>query len=392
MIAINCTHCKQRLEMDEAFAGGVCRCQHCGTIQTVPSHLKKTAAAASVNGKPAQSASASHDGSGLDELADVVASSSGLARSTLRKKPRIATRAAPATAAAAPATVDYAAGEPHHGKSPLVPVLLGAGVVVLALVGVILYLVVSKDASLPATPASVTPGAGSGTAVVEPEQPTLTIPGPAYADVSLANATSVVYLIDRSQANLDVLDKLKASVYYSVDTLGPTRKFQILFWSHNQEDEIISYPERGFAPATRKEVEAASQQFDDVVAYGNTRLGPSLERAVEAGPDVIVIATAKGLSLSEDAVVEAENALAGTPIEVHTFALGETESPVLKQIADRTGGRYREISQLELTNLKYLVPERRGSRGPRRYPGPRRPPAPAPGLSSPTALSSTRPS
>src|SRR5688572_21548665 len=125
MIAINCTHCKQRLEMDEAFAGGVCRCQHCGTIQTVPSHLKKTAAAAaSGNGKPAQSASASHDGSGLDELADVVASSSGLARSTLRKKPRAATRtaAAAAVAPAAAATVDYASGEPHAGKSPLVPV------------------------------------------------------------------------------------------------------------------------------------------------------------------------------------------------------------------------------------------------------------------------------
>ena len=27
--------------MDPAFAGGVCRCRHCGAIQTVPSHLKK---------------------------------------------------------------------------------------------------------------------------------------------------------------------------------------------------------------------------------------------------------------------------------------------------------------------------------------------------------------
>src|ERR687895_772033 len=41
MISINCTQCQQHLEMDDAFAGGVCRCQYCGTIQTVPSHLKK---------------------------------------------------------------------------------------------------------------------------------------------------------------------------------------------------------------------------------------------------------------------------------------------------------------------------------------------------------------
>ena len=40
MIRINCTHCKAQLSIDEAFAGGVCRCQFCGTIQTVPKHLK----------------------------------------------------------------------------------------------------------------------------------------------------------------------------------------------------------------------------------------------------------------------------------------------------------------------------------------------------------------
>src|SRR5215208_3688540 len=41
MIRLICTNCKATLEMDDAFAGGVCRCQYCGTIQTVPSSLKK---------------------------------------------------------------------------------------------------------------------------------------------------------------------------------------------------------------------------------------------------------------------------------------------------------------------------------------------------------------
>ena len=41
MISLPCSHCKTILTIDEAFAGGVCRCQHCGTIQTVPGHLKK---------------------------------------------------------------------------------------------------------------------------------------------------------------------------------------------------------------------------------------------------------------------------------------------------------------------------------------------------------------
>src|SRR5947207_7863244 len=38
MISLICTNCQMELTMDDAFAGGVCRCQHCGTIQTVPTH------------------------------------------------------------------------------------------------------------------------------------------------------------------------------------------------------------------------------------------------------------------------------------------------------------------------------------------------------------------
>src|SRR3954453_1551310 len=87
MIRLTCTHCKATLEMDDAFAGGVCRCQHCGTIQTVPSHAKNNAhpqpAGKAATSKslykgrtgPAFEASSS---SGLDELASAVASS-GLA-------------------------------------------------------------------------------------------------------------------------------------------------------------------------------------------------------------------------------------------------------------------------------------------------------------------------
>src|SRR5215216_2549682 len=97
MIRLTCTNCRATLEMDEAFAGGVCRCQHCGTIQTVPSHLKSTATPSYVQpvaskslyknqsraGTGSSAAAADVQApSGLDELADVVASS-GLAGSGL---------------------------------------------------------------------------------------------------------------------------------------------------------------------------------------------------------------------------------------------------------------------------------------------------------------------
>lgn len=46
MIRIECENCKTVLSIDDAFAGGVCRCQRCGTIQTVP---KKGAASVAAN-------------------------------------------------------------------------------------------------------------------------------------------------------------------------------------------------------------------------------------------------------------------------------------------------------------------------------------------------------
>src|SRR5580692_8995613 len=91
MIQITCTSCKRALSIDDAFAGGVCRCQFCGTIQTVPARgAAQKSAASSTKTKTlfenkARSAGAGvGSGSGLEDLADIVASS-GLSNADLRK-------------------------------------------------------------------------------------------------------------------------------------------------------------------------------------------------------------------------------------------------------------------------------------------------------------------
>src|SRR3954447_15196584 len=95
MIHLTCTKCRARLEIDDAFAGGVCRCQHCGTIQTVPAHAKDRAGATQpVAGSKAiyHRGGKSPDASdSLDELAGAVASSglsgSGLTSRRLTRRP-----------------------------------------------------------------------------------------------------------------------------------------------------------------------------------------------------------------------------------------------------------------------------------------------------------------
>src|SRR6266704_2680911 len=99
MIQINCTNCKALLQIDDAFAGGVCRCRYCGTIQTVPTHLKNgngdtaaTPVAQAAAGKSSKTLyqkktaldAGGGSGTGLDDLASIVASS-GLSSGRLRK-------------------------------------------------------------------------------------------------------------------------------------------------------------------------------------------------------------------------------------------------------------------------------------------------------------------
>src|SRR5437867_54364 len=106
MINLTCTNCKKLLEIDDAFAGGVCRCKFCGTIQTVPSHKTRAAAPAvsaapkaappsktlfQTSGRVEVSHPPATSGTGLEELAQIVASSglagTGLRASRLRKPP-----------------------------------------------------------------------------------------------------------------------------------------------------------------------------------------------------------------------------------------------------------------------------------------------------------------
>lgn len=369
MISIHCNHCRQLLEMDDAFAGGVCRCQFCGTIQTVPSRLKNksSSSSSSSSGKSAKSGSSKAlykkgtsgssgngtkpAGTGLDELAEIVASS-GLTRGSLTRP------------AASQAGAGADAGRPATKSNMMLPVLIGAGTLIVILLVVVIYLAMRPG---PAEPVAKVPGemsaaekaygapgpAPNSPANATPDTPqpaptpaTPAVTGPAFADVPLPVGV-IVYVIDCSQANDEVLDTVKAAVYRSARSLGEFRRFQIVFWQRTGEG-VIAYPADAPGFATKQEVAAAGKKFEDVVAYGATELKPAFEKAVAANPAAIVITTAKGFQLDASSVAMVQTALAGKTVKVHTFALGEEESDVLKQISEKTGGTHRRMGYNQL--------------------------------------------
>ena len=56
-IKIRCTKCRRKLWVDEAFAGGVCRCPHCRELFLVPAKGRLRLASGRPDSPPAQAGS-----------------------------------------------------------------------------------------------------------------------------------------------------------------------------------------------------------------------------------------------------------------------------------------------------------------------------------------------
>lgn len=324
MIILNCSNCHAVLEMDEAFAGGVCRCRHCGAIQTVPVHHKhrNVAAAKKKQGRTLYSKRASREdaipSSGLDQLAQVVASS-GLSSDTLRglrkKKP---------------------------SRQKVFLIGLGAGaVLILIAVAITVSVMRARPISLPsANPVAASSAGGAETASAASLTGT-----PNFCGIALTDR-SVIYVLDRGSGTSDSFSYLKEACFKSAASLGADRRFQIIFWNNGSED---AYPSSGPTLATAVNVEAARKALDGVYAHGQSDVGSALTKAVAANPDRILLVTAKGAQLGEEFIQQVLKIHQGHPTKIDTFDIGGSDSTAaMKTIAGRTGGGAYLLSEADL--------------------------------------------
>lgn len=310
--------------MDDAFVGGVCRCMYCGTIQTVPSHLKKQngdrpAAAAQPQASKALFMQTvreqSESGTGLDDLAEAVSGSSGLTGSGLRSGRLRAQTIAPQA-------------DPRRKMF----LLAGCGAGTIVLLGIVLWISFSSDSSATGAPGTPPGSAATGSRAAPGESNFCGVP---------INERVVVYVLDRGSATAELFGDLKEACYRSIQSLGPDRKFQIIFWNNGSE---AAFPRAGPTFATDTNLEAARRTLEDVNAHGQSEAVAALAKAFAASPDAIVLATVKGFEL-DDAFVQMVGRIGkGSKARIYTFALGAGESgTALKTIAKRTGGKFRAI-------------------------------------------------
>jgi hypothetical protein len=314
MIRISCTNCKTILSIDDAFAGGVCRCQHCGTIQTVPSQSRTAQVGAGASKSLYQGDARS--GSGLDELAGIV--SSGLTSNRLTKRPKQA----------------------EQSRPMMMPIII-ASTVIVALLLVIIVILISKGSSSPS------PGATGGSTG---SNSTALATGSASFCGTALDGNTIIYLLDCGQSSSSYLGELRDAAIKSVQSLGGERKFEIVFWA-NGSTTSYNYPENTTTYASAENITSAQDAMKDVTGYGRSDVLPAMHEAMTQHPDTIVIATGKGFDLDAKWVDDVMAIRGSAPVKIHTFNIGTDESGPLKRLAADTGGTYREVTTGELRNF-----------------------------------------
>jgi hypothetical protein len=308
MISLTCANCQASLEVDDAFAGGVCRCQHCGTIQTVP----RAGAAQKTLYKQKQRPESIGAGTGLDELANIV-TSSGLNSGRLRR-PREDT-----------------------AKKKLTLILAAAGAVIMLLLIVVAFLLMRTDEPSQSLPSpSVIPA------------PTPKAAEPNFLSTPVSEQT-VIYLLDRGDASKDSFGYLKDATLNSVESLGPTRRFQIIFWNNGSD---VSFPLGNPISASPENVSAARKALEDIDAFGKTSVKTALQKATLNNPQLLFLVTAKAWDLDDAFVEEVLNLRGGNRYVIRTVAVGDPgTSNALKTIADKTGGQFHAVDKTRLREL-----------------------------------------
>jgi len=335
VIQLTGANCKNGLEVDDAFAGGVCRCQYCGTIQTVP----KPGARPRAPGSPLQQSAGAPEEpkalyqvksrtglssapSGLEELAEVV-HSSGLSSGLAHRTSRNMTTASPAQQKAA-------------NKATLIAFVVGFVVIAILSAGAMYLVFGSKDGGTTDT------GSDGGVATNIPSTPS-------FLQAEL-NADKVVYVIDRGDATANFFPVIKNLTTRSVRSLGGDRKFAVVLWNNGSDD---AFPRSGSTYASSEEAEKLKTWFDDVSTGRATTVESAIQHAVEQSPGEIVLVTAKSDQLEgSDFVNNVLNAVKGKSIKILTVTLGDSPAgDPLKKIALETKGKFIHLTRQRLAEF-----------------------------------------
>jgi hypothetical protein len=157
----------------------------------------------------------------------------------------------------------------------------------------------------------------------------------------------IVYIVDRSGSMTDSLDIVKYELKESLGTLSEGDQFHVIFFSSGPPVEM---PTRRLVNATERDVRMAFDFVDNVVAQGETDPTKAIERAFACKPDVIYLLTDGEF---DRGIIDLVARLsAGGTTKVNTIGFLYTSgTEVLKEIASKTGGEFKLVTEKDLETI-----------------------------------------
>ena len=346
MILLECSNCGQTLNVDDAFAGGVCRCRHCGTIQTVPADAPRVDEAVAAAGGHAVEAAPVVAGSrplyrreeqrndaqssGLDDLADAVLSS-GMLSSGLSRGNRGPHKQ---KAKARPVGRNRAA---NAGPDRRVILLIALVALLVIVAGGLALALLGRDESEPA------------------DEPA--------ALFGLPLEGSVAFVVDRGRASADAFEETADLVLQAIDTLPAGADFQVILWERPDLDgRPVALPGRRMRAVSTAARSDVQRGLDEAITGGTTEADAAFALAVANRAGTIVVITGKGRDLLAgwaDRLLAARDA--DTSSVVHVLAIDPEaggDAGELRRLAEVTGGSFRGVT---VDDVRRALGERAGA-------------------------------
>ena len=290
-IKVRCKNCRKKISIDEAFAGGVCRCPYCGALNM--------AGGTAATGGPAD-------------------------RPDRPDAPGAAEAETPAEA---------------HEHIPVARPVRIQGIVAIVLVALLLLMGGGAGVWAYYYRKTIRPGP-------EPENP-FAEKGPRLADVEFA--PPVVYVLDASSGTGDLFDSGLAVVRYSIRSLGEDDKFRLLLVEPDGAKHAVKDWTGGGETG-----DAAVKAFTaEKTAHGATDLAAAVREAIGLAPKTLVLVAGKAPAPDDDAVAALAAAAAGAGVVVHSVSLGDFPDATgpMNVLCEKTGGQCRAYSEELLDEL-----------------------------------------
>lgn len=232
-------------------------------------------------------------------------------------------------------------------RENLTPLLGAAAGVIILLLIIVLFLVFRGGSSTPPPSPSASsdiPTLSSNDATPAP----VNLP-PSFCGIPIDQQV-VVYVIDNGSSSADVFDAVKTALFHSIDSLGPDRRFQILFWN----PQTPAFPSTGVTFAVKDNVDAAKKKLTDATAFGTTDPAASLTAAIADDPGQIIVITAKAGDLDDSLVQKVTTLRGSSKARIDCIAInGHEDDKVLAKIAAQTGGQYLPLPDAKLRSFAF---------------------------------------